>query len=198
VEGVAVDAATNLSPTYRRSHLFTEVDSRTSPNYTRRGGLYRVDWSDYRQTNGNALSFRRVDAQANQFIPLLRDNWVIALRALVSTTTTAAGNAVPFVLMPDLGGTHVLRGYPSWRFRGANRMLLTGEYRWTAGPFADMALFVDAGKVTDRTADFDFQHLKRSYGIGAAFHTLSATVLRLELARSAEGTSLGVSFSPTF
>ena len=44
----------------------------------------------------------------------------------------------------------MLRGYPSWRFRDRNRLLLTGEYRWTAGQFVDMALFVDAGKVAAR------------------------------------------------
>ena len=52
--------------------------------------------------------------------------------------------------MPELGGSHTLRGYSSWRFRDRNRLLLTGEYRWTAGPFVDMALFVDAGKVAAR------------------------------------------------
>ena len=54
--------------------------------------------------------------------------------------------------MPDLGGSHTLRGYPTWRFRDRNRLLLTGEYRWTAGPFVDMALFLDAGKVAPRVA----------------------------------------------
>ena len=31
-------------------------------------------------------SFRRVDAEVNQFVPILRENWVIALRAAASTT----------------------------------------------------------------------------------------------------------------
>ena len=91
-----------------------------------------------------------------QFVPILRENWVIALRALASTTSTAPGQDVPFYLLPDLGGSHTLRGYPAWRFRDRNRLLLTGEYRWTAGPFVDMALFLDAGKVAPRLADLDF------------------------------------------
>ena len=84
--------------------------------------------------------FRRIDAEVKQFIPLLRENWVIALRALASSTDTADGNEVPLVLLPALGGGDSLRGYPAWRFRDRNRLLLTGEYRWTAGPFVDMAL----------------------------------------------------------
>jgi hemolysin activation/secretion protein len=123
---------------------------------------------------------------------------VLAFRAQVSTTTTAEGTDVPLVLMPDLGGSHLLRGYPSWRFRGPNRVLLTGEYRWTAGPFVDMALFLDAGKVTARPGDLDLQHLKKTYGIGASLHTFTTTVMRVEVARTVEGTTLGVSFSPSF
>src|SRR4029077_1539783 len=93
--------------------------------------------------SGGVNSFRRVDAEVDQFVPLLRENWVIALRAAASTTDTPAGHYVPYYLMPDLGGSHSLRGYSSWRFRDRNRLVLSGEYRWTAGPFVDMALFVD-------------------------------------------------------
>jgi hypothetical protein len=195
-----VPAAPGLgaSPTYLRSDLFAEVDSRTSPGYTRRGGLYRVAWSNYHQTSAGPYAFRQLDAQVDQFIPLLRENWVIALRALVSTTDTDAGNAVPYFLMPQLGGGSELRGYPSWRFRDRNRMLLSGEYRWMAGQFVDMALFVDAGKVAARTRDLDFNDLRTSYGIGVRFHTPLATVTRFELARTREGTGLVLSFGPSF
>jgi ATP:ADP antiporter, AAA family len=191
--------ATDASPTYRRSRLFAEFDWRTSPSYTRRGGLYRVDWTHYRDTtSGDRNSFRRVDAEIDQFVPLLRDNWVIALRAAASSTDTHAGNSVPYFLMPDLGGSHTLRGYPTWRFRDRNRLILSGEYRWTAGPFVDMALFVDAGKVAERFEDLDLQGLKKSYGIGLTLHALNKTVTRIELARTREGMGLSMSFSPSF
>jgi outer membrane protein assembly factor BamA len=139
-----------------------------------------------------------VDAEAQQFIPILRQNWVIALRALASTTDTSEGQSVPSFLMPDLGGSHTLRGYPAWRFRDRNRLLLSGEYRWAAGPFADMALFFDAGKVAARAADLDLRDLKKSYGLGITLHTTTATLTRLEVARTREGTSLSFAFSPSF
>jgi hypothetical protein len=187
-----------IAPNYRRTRLFAEVDTRTSPGYSRRGGLYRVEWSDYSQTNAGAYSFRRLDAEARQFIPLLRENWVIALRALASTTSTADGQDVPFFLMPELGGSQWLRGYSTWRFRDRNRLLLTGEYRWTAGRFVDMAAFLDAGRVAARAGDLDTAGFRKSYGIGMSLHTLTSTVARIELARTAEGTSLLFSFSPSF
>ena len=198
VDMLAVDA-TDANPTYRRSRLFAELDWRTSPSYTRRGGFYRLDWSDHHDTkSGGRDSFRRVDAEVDQFIPLLRENWVIALRAATSSTETSNGNDVPYFLMPDLGGSHTLRGYSTWRFRDRNRLLFTGEYRWTAGPFVDMALFADAGKVAARFSDLDLHDLKQSYGIGLTLHTLNRTVTRIELARTREGMGLSFSFSPSF
>jgi outer membrane protein assembly factor BamA len=190
-------AGTALNPAYGRSRLFAQIDSRSSPGYTRRGGLYRIDWSHYGQANGSG-EFRRTDAEVRQFLPILRENWVIALRALTSTTQTSGGQAVPYFLMPDLGGSETLRGYPSWRFRDRNRLLLTSEYRWTAGPFVDMALFLDAGQVAPRAADFDWGSFKKTYGIGLTLHTLTASVTRIDLARTPAGNSVVFSMSPSF
>lgn len=195
----AVDTAgLRTDPTYLRSHVFAEIDWRDSPGYTRRGGLYRVQWSDYHETTLGRHSFRRVDGEIDEFLPILRENWVIALRALVSSTTTSAGNDVPYFLMPELGGSRQLRGYPSWRFRDRNRLLLTGEYRWMAGQYVDMALFFDAGRVAAAVSDIDLNRLKTSYGIGIRFHTPAATVMRIEVARTREGTSLVFGFGPSF
>jgi hypothetical protein len=187
-----------VNPDYRRSRLFAEVDSRTSPGYTKRGGLYRVDWADHRQTNGDGSNFRRTDVEVRQFIPLARDSSVIAVRALASSTSTAAGQELPFFLMPALGGGELLRGYPSWRFRDRNRLLLSGEYRWSAGPFVDMSLFADAGQVAPRVDGFAWRSFTKTYGVGVSLHTLTNTITRIEVARTPEGTSLLFSFGPSF
>ena len=190
-------AGADLNPDYRRTRVFAEIDSRTSPGYTRHGGLYRVEWSDYRATSGGS-SFQRTDSEIQQFVPLLRENWVIALRALTSITHNASASDMPYFLMPDLGGSDTLRGYPSWRFRDRNRLLLSGEYRWTAGPFADMALFLDAGQVAPRAAAFAISRFTKTYGIGLTLHTVTTTVTRIDLARTPEGNSVVFSFGPRF
>ena len=188
----------SATPTYGRTHLFAEFDSRTAARYTREGRFANVQWSDYRQMNGSAYTFGRLDAEFQQFVPLLRENWVIAMRALASTTTAADGREIPYVLLPDLGGSRTLRGYSAWRFRDRNRLLLTGEYRWMAGPLVDMALFLDAGKVTAHSRDLDLRNLTATYGIGASFHTPTSTIVRIELARTPDGSSLLMSFGPSF
>ena len=69
-------------------------------------------------------------------------------------------------------------------------MLLTAEYRWTPSKFMDMAIFYEAGKVTSRTEDLNFNDLHTCWGIGARFHAPAATILRIELAHSTEGTRI--------
>jgi hypothetical protein len=201
METGAVTANTSVAaanPSYRRGSVFAEFDWRQSAGYTNRGGLYRVEWSDYRQTNARAHSFNRVDAEVQQFVPIIRENSVIALRALASSVNPASEGSVPAVLLPDLGGSHTLRGYAGWRFRDRNRLHLTGEYRWKAGHFVDMALFVDAGQVASRFSDLDVRKFHKTYGIGMSFHTPISTVTRIEVARTSEATSLLFSFSPSF
>jgi hypothetical protein len=185
-------------PDYVRSRVYAQLDSRDAPGYTRRGTLLRAEYSDYSQRKGDGFSFGRVDVDARQFIPVLRENWVIALRALASYTDAAAGEDVPFFLLPSLGGGSDLRSYSSFRFRDRNRLLLSGEFRWMPSHFLDMALFYDAGKVAEHRSDLDLDGMKHSYGIGARFHTPSANVLRIEYARGREGGRLVFAGGPSF
>jgi hypothetical protein len=186
------------SPAFTRTHLFAQLDSRPAAGYATSGGLYRVDWSGYAARAADPFSFHRVDVEVVQLIPLLRENWVIALRALQSVTGTNAANVVPYFLMPDLGGGGTLRGYSSWRFRDRSRTLVGAEYRWMANRFLEMALFADAGTVTPRLRDVRGAEVHTSYGIGGRLHTPATTVLRLDVARTAEGVALVLAFGPSF
>lgn len=187
-----------IDPAYTRTRVFAQLDSRDAPGYTRRGVLLRADLADYSQRSGTGFGFSRVDLDGRAFIPILRANWVIALRALATMTDPHEGHEVPFFLLPSLGGGSDLRAYSSFRFRDRNRLLLSAEYRWTPSEFVDMALFYDAGKVAGDRSDLDFDGLKRSYGIGARFHTPRATALRIEYARGSEGGRLVFAASPSF
>jgi len=139
-----------------------------------------------------------VDAEVQRFVPLFGERQVVALRATTASTFTGANQTVPYYLLPALGGHNALRGYSSWRFRDRNRMLLSGEYRWTAGPLVDMSLFADAGAVAARFEDLASQTLRTSFGVGFTVHTPNATMARLEIARSREGLGVLISFGPSF
>jgi outer membrane translocation and assembly module TamA len=61
-----------------------------------------------------------------------------------------------------------------------------------------MAVFYDAGKVTSRRQDLDFDGLKTSVGVGIRFHSPMATPLRIELAKGREGPHLVFAGSAAF
>jgi hypothetical protein len=177
-------------PEYLRTQIFAGYDWRASPGYTDRGGWYHAEWYDYRRRDAGIGDFSRLDAEVRQFFPILRANQVIALRGLISTTSIDRDDQVPYFLMPDLGGADELRGYPAFRFRDRHRILTSAEYRWKAGQFVDLALFADAGKVEADRSDLNLKGLIKTYGIGVRFHAPSATVLRVELARTRDGMAL--------
>lgn len=177
------------SPTYFHTAASAGIDWRPAAGYARRGGLYQIEYHNYADRDTD-LSFDRLDAELVQHVPILRENWVVSLRGQVQTTLHE-DDIVPYFLLPALGSGRTLRGYTSWRFRDRHSLLLSAEWRWIPNALGfDMAFFYDAGKVTARRADLDFDGLKSDVGIGARFHTPSATAVRIDLARGSEGLRL--------
>ena len=114
---------------------------------------------------------------------------MLSFRGRVQTAFDKDGQQIPFFMLPALGGGSTLRGYSSWRFRDQNSLLLQAEWRIMVNRYLDLAFFYDAGKVTARTSDLDFDGLKDDFGFGLRFHGPFATPLRVELARSRESRS---------
>jgi hypothetical protein len=170
------------------------IDSRPSSGYARKGGLYGITLASY--TNpGNTFDFQQLEAEAIQHLPLVRENWVFSVRGRVQTVLDDE-DAVPFYLLPHLGGGRSLRAYETGRFRDRHTILTSAEFRWVPSRLAlDMALFYDAGKATARRSDLDFDDLKSDWGIGVRFHAPGTTVLRVEAARGSDGWRLVMSRS---
>jgi hypothetical protein len=171
---------------YRQATGFTAIDWRESSGYSRRGGLYSLALHDFSDRD-RPLSFRRVDAEVQQLLPILKEHWVLAFRGLVQTTDVDDDDVVPYYLLPSLGGARRHRGYADFRFQDRHMLLVSGEYRWLPSRVLDMALFVDAGKVAHDRRDLDFSGLKTAYGIGLRIHGPTFTPLRLDVARGKEG-----------
>lgn len=184
-------------PTYVHSSGTIGLDFRASPGYARRGGYYAIEFHDYRDGD-KRFGFRRTDYEIVQHVPLLRETWVLSLHGRVELANAADGQSIPFFMLPSLGGGSSLRGFSSWRFRDRNSLLLQAEWRVMANRFIDMALFYDAGRVSDSRKDLTSGPLKSDYGLGFRFHRAIATPLRIELARSNEGLSLVFSAKAAF
>jgi hypothetical protein len=183
--------------TYGHTQATVGFDWRNASAYARRGGFYGVTGHDYTDRD-DALGFRQVDYEVIQHVPILRESWVLSLHGLAETTWRKGDQEIPFYMTPSLGGGSNLRGYSSWRFRDRNSVLLQAEWRIMVNRFFDTAVFYDAGQVAAHKSDFDLDRFKTDYGFGARFHTPFATVLRVDVARSREGTTLVFSTSPVF
>lgn len=185
----------NADPDYIHTRASAAFDLRESEGYSRRGSLLTATFHDYHETSGGALSFRRLDGGAEQYVPILHGNWVFFLGLWASTTMTEAEQNVPFFLLPDLGG-HDLRGFSDYRFRDRHSINWTGEYRWYAQEFLEAAIFYDAGKTVATRSALDFKGLHSSIGAGLRLHTPKTTLVRVEVAHSREGIRFLIGFSP--
>ncbi|MGH9253789.1 MAG: hypothetical protein ACRD3C_04385 [Vicinamibacterales bacterium] len=174
------------SPSFLHSEGTAGIDWRTSPGYSRSGGYYAVTYHDYFDPD-HTYSFSRLDADAVQHLPILRETWVVSLRARTETTI-GDDDVVPYFMLPYLGSGRTLRAYSFGRFRDRNSILTSAEWRWIPNRTGfDMAIFYDAGKVTSQPEDLNFDGLAHNWGVGARFHGPAATLLRIELARGSDG-----------
>jgi hypothetical protein len=185
------------SPDYLHMTLTGGIDSRPSPGYARRGGLYALTYDQFYDTD-STFTFDRVQGEVVQHVPVLRENWVLSFHG-VTQITPSDDDTVPYFLLPALGSGSTLRAYPSWRFRDRHSLLLSGEWRWIPSRmFMDVALFYDAGKVASRVEDLNFSGLKHDVGVGVRFHGPIATPLRVEVARGSEGVNVVFSGAAAF
>jgi hypothetical protein len=185
------------SPSFVHTDVRLGLDTRTTPGYTRVGSYLGAGLMSYIDPD-HVYSFNVVDVEGIQHIPILRETWVVSLRARVQTTVDD-DDVVPYFLMPALGSSSTLRAYNSRRFRDRHSLLASAEWRWVPNRLGmDLALFYDAGKVTPHRADLNFSDLKQNAGIGLRLHGPSLTVIRIELAKGSEGWNTVFSSSAAF
>jgi len=184
-------------PTYIHTQGTLAIDSRLAEDYARRGGFYGVTFHDYADTD-SAFGFERIEYEAIQHIPILRDTWVLSLRARLETTSQKEDQEIPYFMLPALGSGSTLRAFSSWRFRDRNGLLMQAEWRVMVNRLLDLALFYDTGKVTAHTSDLSFDGLKSDFGLGVRFHGPMSTPLRVELAHGDEGLNIVFSSSSSF
>ena len=186
------------SLTFQVARATLAIDWRPSPGYSTRGGYYRASVERHHEHSGAPYSFNSREFEVVQLLPLVREQFVLAGRGLMTLTSPDPGHQVPVMLAPYLGSGSTLRSFVNRRFADRNRVLLTGEYRWRPSRYLDMAVFLDAGQVAADRRDFNFSAFETSWGLGARFHGPHFNALRVDVARGREGTRLVFSGSQAF
>lgn len=177
---------------------FFQFDWRDNPTGPRSGGTYLADFKYYDDRGLDLYNFRQLNLEAQQYVPFFNGRRVIALRARSIMSWSQQGQEVPFYLQPSLGGSDDMRGFRNFRFYDDNHIVVNAEYRWEAFTGLDMALFFDAGKVTNKRTQINFHELETSAGFGFRFNAANATFLRLDVGFSHEGYQIWFKFGPAF
>jgi hypothetical protein len=174
-------------PDFMRYEGTVDVNVREPRGNPRSGGRYLFTYQRFDDLELNLYSFQRVEADVQQYISLLRNRRVLALRAMASVSDADTGAQVPFYYQRTLGGPDDLRGFHRSRFRDTHALLLQAEYRWEIFTAVDGALFYDTGKVASRIEDLNLRDLESDYGIGFRFGSANGVFLRVEAAFGSSG-----------
>jgi outer membrane protein assembly factor BamA len=188
----------NTQPRYRHVDMFAETDLGDVRGYPTSGGAYRVGLATFGDLNGSGHSFRRLDLDASQYIPVFHRNWVFAVRSRIVLSQTAEGQSVPFYLLPTIGGENSVRAYDEYRFRDRHTALLSAEYRWPLFRLMDAALFADAGAVAPTVAALWSATPKTGYGFGLRVHSPTRSLATIDVAKGREGTRIVATLHTTF
>ena len=176
--------------TYIHSQGTIGFDWRPFPGYARRGGYYGVTVHDYTDTNGR-FGFNQIDYEAIQHVPILREAWVITLHGLAQTAYRQGRSGDP-VLHAAVAGR---------RLHAARLQLLAlprSEQPAAAGRVAHhgQPLLRDRGVLRHRQGRRACvrSRFRTSCGTttasGSASTAPTTTLLRIDVARSQEGTRI--------
>lgn len=185
-------------PNFARWGVFGQLDYRDSALGPRSGGNYSVRYDDFRDTGLDRYDFRRIDMEAQQYIPFFNKRRVIALRARTLQSLTRSGQVVPFYQQASLGGADDLRGFRPYRFHDNNMMVANVEYRWEVFSGLDMAIFGDAGQVNHERWKITMKDMETSVGFGFRFNVRNSPFLRLDVGFSHEGFQVFLKFNGIF
>ena len=172
-------------PDFLHGEAAMTVDTRDHPGHPTSGALYRASAGAYADRDLDAFSFRRYEVEGAQFIPLFDHAWIIAVRGWGVFSDTSTGHAVPFYMLPSLGGANTIRSFSDYRFHDRHLLLASAESRWPIFERIDAAVFIDSGTVAARVRDLGLD--KTAYGVGIRVHSHTSTTVRADLAHGTDG-----------
>lgn len=177
---------------------YVQFDTRDYPGDPHRGTniLASFKWHDARKYS--QYSFRRLQIGAEQYVPFFNEKRVLSFRAVGLFSYVDPGNAVPFYAQQTIGGPDDVRGLRRFRYYGNNSLVGNAEYRWEVAPGLAMALFADAGRVSDKPGHMALGDLHGAGGIGLRFKSRNALVMRIDVGFSPQGVHFWWTFSDAF
>jgi hypothetical protein len=156
---------------------------------------YKVGYNFYQDHDTGHYSFRRFKVDGTHtFHPTGRAEDVLTIHNRLTISDTDSGNAIPFFQQETLGGSDIngqptLRGFPDYRFRGPDLVLIQVEYDQRVwGPIGLLG-FYDTGQVAVKASDLSFAKMRQSFGFGLSVWAGNKAVFKVYVGLgSGEGT----------
>ncbi len=199
---------------------FAEVDLRNNESGLTRGGYFygRFGSVDGIDTDNTFSDFGWVETELDGrvYIPVFSKKTSVALRAYAVLREPKGGSQIPFYEQAFYGGRAYGRGFKSYRFRGDNSVLYSGEIRQTVWSMndentkgLDLVVFGDVGQVwgdnrsnTDpavlRNENYSSRNYRTGFGGGVQYRLNKSFAFRFEVGASNERTLGYISLRPGF
>jgi outer membrane protein assembly factor BamA len=177
---------------------FVQVDTRDFAGDPHRGANMLAAYTWHNAREFSEFSFRRLRLGAEKYIPFFNEKRTIVLRAAGLFSYTDPGKQVPFYQQQTIGGPDDVRGLARFRYYGDNTLVGNLEYRWEVATGLGMAVFADAGRVSDKPGHLALGDLHGTGGIGVRFKSRSAVIMRIDVGFSPQGVNFWWTFSDAF
>ena len=161
-----------------------QYDTRDITYYPHSGIFFKFTATHYDHLIGSTARLTYLQADLRQFVPIYKEllfAWQFRTEWALATNGAAA---VPFQMLPTLGGQDLLRGIPRNMFRDNAMIALQGELRIPVWRFIHATAFAGIGDVYN-TARWQWAMPKVGYGLGLRIGINRAKVnIRFDLARN--------------
>jgi hypothetical protein len=167
--------------------LGMSVDRRDSRRRPTMGAVLNLAAWRYQSRTDEAASFSRLWFDARTYRMLWSKRHVLAARVLGSYTFLPTTGEFPFQLAHHMGGSKVMRSFPSYRFRGQYLTTGTLETQWRVWRKHELVLFMDVGRVDRPTVPLGGNRYFTSTGLGARIWLSERWVVRGDVATGRDG-----------
>ena len=176
---------------FNRVRVDLILDQRDNRNRAHRGVLLHGTWMEMDERKGSVYGFDRFRLDARAFFSTPSRRHTLALRFLGVQDEPEGDRLVPFYYQQTLGGNHLLRSYPIFRFRGTRVLGLSAESRVGLKRFLEVAAFYDRGKVSGGVEALGSLGWKDSVGASARWVSEKDVFFRVFGAYGGEGWRFG-------
>ena len=166
--------------------LIFEADARNHLGQPTAGYRLFLGGALYQQVDDNDFGCWKFTADFSKYLHLFY-NRAIVLRAAGEVTEPYRNREIPFYHLAELGSHETIRGFKRGRFRDQDMILGSLEYRYPVWFHTDIALFVDAGQVSeDMFNGVTWRDFQMGYGIGIRFLGGEDVIAKFEISNSRE------------